>query len=293
MKSTSPIPVLLLLQLLTGVRAVPIPFHHDCQHYASCDPSIYDLLTELALDSKAHAPPRLKLLSDPHFPAHQLNSPLRPSPEDGFERVLLRPPPTLSPSSALSANAPLQTTYLLSLFSPSAAKDSVVTATDPALPSKPTSALPDLRREDERRYWNAVLRGEEPVAESCGQHSSMHIHRGMMSGRHGWKITRSREYSDLLVVGIVILFLCVVIVVEVVEKIGDFREYMYGSSRGAIRLEEGETFYIVQKPFQLQPAPPPKYKTRAMRAAAAEGPYSDKETGMDKVNYDTDAIEKQ
>ncbi|KAL3420263.1 hypothetical protein PVAG01_08762 [Phlyctema vagabunda] len=308
MKPTSPLSLLIFLQWTTAIHAAPI----DCLRSTSCDPALHELLTEIALSTKAHSPPpsRPIRLAEPYFPKHQLDqglpraaplhpalpSPSHPSPEDAFNNAPVHPPSLIEPDTALSAQVPLQSSYLLSLSSPTHAN----------LAAKPTSSLPSLREEDTRRYWEAILRGDKvTVEEQDNKMMSAHVdstrvakcsHFGMFTSiEHtttiGWKATRAREYSDILVVGIVVLFLLAVIVVEAVEKIGDLRHAIFGSSRGAIRLEDEESIFIVKRPFHLQPAPKTRIQQRAMHEKA--GRYTDDETDVDSFHYDSDANEKQ
>jgi hypothetical protein len=146
-------------------------------------------------------------LTEPHFPSHQLSA--NPDSDEAFSNTPLTPPATLPPSAALTAKHPLSSSYLLSLSS---------STTNP-LPSKPTSALPLLRKEDEQRYW-ASLRAEaglelqsSQTVKLCGsaQHHYLKIKGAYLT----------REYSDLMVVGIVVIFLVVVVALEMCERVGD------------------------------------------------------------------------
>ena len=104
--------------------------------------------------------------------------------------------------------------------------------TTDALPSKPTSALPELREEDKARYWATITsdhqitvkEGQEVVSDGpvrmakCGDYSKI---AGSAYLRVGQPIVLAREYSDLLVVAMVVLFLVAVVVVEAVEYFSD------------------------------------------------------------------------
>lgn len=80
----------------------------------------------------------------------------------------------------------------------------------------------------------------------------------------------SRDYSDFMVVGIVLLFLAVVVALEAVEKIEGLRSFFIGRrqrGRGEIYLEDDETVaFIVKKPVYLQQGPPPQYKVEYTKA---------------------------
>jgi hypothetical protein len=89
------------------------------------------------------------------------------------------------------------------------------------LPSKPTSALPELRRAEQEKFWAQKKiwaeeerreRGEDVKVEGAGMRC--------MQGREAWRGSavmreRRRDSSDFLVVGVVVLFLLVVCWVEI------------------------------------------------------------------------------
>ena len=100
------------------------------------------------------------------------------------------------------------------------------------LPSKPTSALPDLRQEDLRRYHaslhaeaDKLALGGDVITIPASWYAPCARKKAFESGsaylRVGQRIEMARDHSDLLVVGIVILFLVIVVVLELVQKIGE------------------------------------------------------------------------
>lgn len=85
------------------------------------------------------------------------------------------------------------------------------------------------------------------------------------------------------------LFLAVVVALEACERVGDLRSIICGTRprRGEIYLEDEDTLLIVEKPFYLQPAPPPRYKPSNNRDQD-----SDSDTEVERSEYDSDAYEK-
>jgi len=283
MKPTSPLSLLLFLHL---VSAIPIPtrdsvYPSDCR-YGSCAPS---LRTALIL-TKPNTPPTK--LSEPHFPSHQLSS-SKQILDEIYDNTPRTPPKTITPTAALSAKYPLTSSYLLSLVTPSQPD------TTTPLPSKPTSELPNLRKEDAQRYWASLrekaasrsgitvveLQAPSHTIKLCGHGQEQYL---KIQGAY-----LAREYSDLMVVGIVVLFLAVVVAMEASERAGDLRSIICGTRmrRGEIYLEDGDALLIVEKPFYLQPAPPPRYKH-----SADPDQDSGSETEVERFEYDSDASEK-
>ena len=209
MRPTLPVPLLVFLQLASST---PIPlqqhFPSNCLRISSCP----------ELHSPAHTPPPSRPLNNPHFPSHQLSSSSSDPIPFADQRPLLPPNSPLSPppytnipvSEILSAPVPLTTEYLESVTHSSP---------DSALPAKPTSALPSLREEDARRYWAdlysgkpAISAGEKGERPSCSAKNT--------NGQGEWVYLR-RDPSDLLVVGIVFIFLLAVVVIEGVDRLRD------------------------------------------------------------------------
>lgn len=109
-------------------------------------------------------------------------------------------------------------------------------STPDALLSKPTSTLSKLRKEDAVRYW-ATITSDFPITIDEKECEDMVISDGPVSTmpkcgdcnklaasaylRVGQPMIMAREYSDLLVVAIVVLFLAAVVVLEAVRYIGD------------------------------------------------------------------------
>lgn len=221
MKPTSPLSLLLFLSLTT---ALPLPstskLPKDCLHYTTCQPWLREIFDSSLPPKNDHTP--ATRLPSPHFPSHQLNPPSsspeahREVEEEAFNNAPLSPPTTLPPTLALAASRPLHSSYLLSLSNsalnnpPQGEPQSTSTE---ALPSKPTSALPELRVEDTLRYWATI-----PTVSVKKEDSPRPCSGNLRAAK---PIVMAREYSDLLVVGIVVLFLAAVVVMEAVEYCGD------------------------------------------------------------------------
>jgi hypothetical protein len=217
MKPTSPLSLLLFLQLAS---TSPIPFStffpsKDCVH-SSCTPS--QQVAYLLSISKPHTPPTH--LTEPHFPSHQL-SPDNSIPAEIIDNTPLSPPKHTPATIALTASRPLVSSYILSLSSPSPTPSEDPEA---ALPAKPTSALGDLRKEDARQYWESLQSLTEitPSKESVFLKEKPRII--YLCGEVKATTTQSRRYSaredsDLMVVGIVVLFLIMAVAVEAVERV--------------------------------------------------------------------------
>lgn len=100
--------------------------------------------------------------------------------------------------------------------------------------------------------------------KKCGDYSRI---PGSAYLRVGQPIVLARDYSDLLVVGIVVLFLVAVVLLEAVEYCGDLRSAIRAirerpQRRGEIYLEDDEGVqWIAKKSFYLQPGPGPKFKS--------------------------------
>jgi hypothetical protein len=207
MKPASPVSLLLFLQLAS---ALPLPTKElvlfDC-HHRSC----FSL-------SNPNTPPTK--LTEPHFPIHQLSTPSQIL-DEIYDNAARAPSPRTPPTKALSSNHPLSSAYLLSLSKQvsTSKPDSTI-----ALPSKPTSALPNLRKEDAQRYWESQSGSAEGITvvefstpsqaiKLCGHGRDQYL---KIQGAY-----LAREYSDLIVVGIVVLFLAVVVALEACERVGD------------------------------------------------------------------------
>lgn len=92
-----------------------------------------------------------------------------------------------------------------------------------------------------------------------------------------------RDYADLMVVGIVVLFLAVVVALEAVERIGDLGGILCGrrQRRGEIYLDDDDNLFIVKRPFELSPVPESRYHS-------TNGYRGEKEA----FTYDSDANER-
>jgi len=167
MKPTSPLSLLLFLQLTT---AAPLPLIYAHGVSSHCSSALCHEI--LSTSNNGHTPPTR--LSDPHFPSHQLDSSTSTSQEEEpIDNHHFTPSSSVEPSKALLAEKPLSSSYLKTLakpLPPTLQKSPIEkTATD-ALPSKPTSALPILRKEDDERYWASQDRhdneADSPVTPS-------------------------------------------------------------------------------------------------------------------------------
>jgi hypothetical protein len=105
------------------------------------------------------------------------------------------------------------------------------TDSDDAAPAKPTSALPDLRKEDDMKYWEAFS-GNEMVdmgnSPGNGQDSSSVLNKcaealELLTDRatFGQSTFVIREHDDRMVVGIVFVFLAAVVLLEMFHSVGD------------------------------------------------------------------------
>jgi hypothetical protein len=239
MRSTLPLPLplLLFLQLTTSA---PIPHHRDLDEYQ----------LPFSLSSKPGTPPTF--LSNPHFPPHQLPPWDSSSQSSTFDNAP-KTPSEISPSAALSAETPLTSAYLLSLTAPIPSTleppSASQTEDEEALPSKPTSALPYLRKLDSIRYWASLRPNVSPnprtspptpqkLEQTWGEKEFLETENAISDGPVSsiircqeyllgagssayMSIGLARDYSDLLVVGMVVLFLGLVVVSEVIMKVVD------------------------------------------------------------------------
>jgi len=192
----------LLALLLQTVSALPLPISalcngQDCIHGKPATPPTY--------------------LPTPQFPDHQT-----PLSEKPFNNAPVAPPKSLSPSKALSSTKPLTSAYLMSLTwhaTPSSTNDD--------LPSAPTSALESLRKEDSERYWAEVGEdaelSERPISTMAKCAEAM----GLRSSSAGHPSFNVRQYDDIMVVGIVVIFLFAVMITELVQKSDDVPENSY------------------------------------------------------------------
>ena len=163
--------------------------------------------------------------TEPHFPDHQLVSP-----ED---LVIDNSPitPTSAPVSedTLAAERPLTSAFLLSLAreGPSSLIKVEEERTKDALPPKAISDSTIIRKEDFERYLDSTSTDIQVTWESDVEED-----RTTGCGGMEWRLLPKtyrvrqqasyvvREYSDVLVVGVVLLFLATVICVEAVERFG-------------------------------------------------------------------------
>ncbi|TEY71472.1 hypothetical protein BOTCAL_0092g00050 [Botryotinia calthae] len=242
MRPSSPLSLLLFLQLSTA-----FPVSRECFNSQSCN-SLHSVKDTLSLSHPKPSDPR-----DPHFPNHQklpipaFVKPTTTSPsndeyfaeEGAFDNAPTTPSNDISADEALSAETPLSSAYLQSLTRTSDENE--------ARPSMPTSALPTLRKEDARKYWE-----EKPGGISINEGKPGCGNSNAWPGTAVGYRTRLAHLemggrNDFMVVGIVVVFLLVVCVLESVEKFGNRT-----SRRGEIFLEDDETYvFIVEKPREF------------------------------------------
>jgi hypothetical protein len=221
MKPTSPLSLLLFIRFATSL---PLPLSHKTLALSSCG---YESCREALTAGGPNTPPTR--ITDPHFPKHQLSS-------DSEDLIIDNHPITptshsISPDTLITAERPLTSAFLLSLAKPTSAliKISVPDQTNNALPSRPTSDLPALRREDLERFLEATStdiqaswEGESEM-DNARQTGCGGMEFTLLPKRYRVRQKASyvvREYSDVLVVGVVLLFLATVVCVEAVEKFG-------------------------------------------------------------------------
>ncbi|KAH6672103.1 hypothetical protein B0J14DRAFT_86566 [Halenospora varia] len=296
MRPTSPLSLLLFLHLTSSA---PIPLSHNILITSCSYTSCQELLTNPA------TPPTT--LRNPHFPTHQINS----NSDEIIDNRPTNPSVTVSPSHALTATKPLVSSYLIAISNPTLQHPPQGPLS--ALPAKPSSALPSLRKADAKRYWASLRAGRTSTKDENGEEMVMSdgpvepSHQTMVKcGGNAMDMntfpggyyyirhrttTVVREYSDVVVVGIVLLFLAIVVCVEAVEKFGNLRNPFSRNSNGqrttqrhgAIFLaDDEEVAFIIPKPFCLQPAP-----SRSKTVKQNKGCES--ETESEKFTYDSDA----
>ncbi|KAI9642449.1 hypothetical protein NHQ30_009254 [Ciborinia camelliae] len=249
MRPTSPLSLLLFLQLST---AFPVftritPQSQECLNSQSCT-SLRSAITTLSLSHSKPSNPR-----NPHFPEHQklplpqFVKPTTTSPSDdayfaeesAFNNAPTTPSKDTPANEALLAARPLSSMYLQSLTRTSSEDD--------AMPSMPTSALPSLRKEDARKYWEGE-NGMKAINEEKGRCVNSNTWPGTAVG-YRIRLTHLEmgRRNDFMVVGIVVVFMLVVCALEIVERSG-----RQSSGRGEIFLEDDETYtFIIKKPREF------------------------------------------
>ncbi|RDL31348.1 uncharacterized protein BP5553_09557 [Venustampulla echinocandica] len=215
-------------------------------------------------------------LRNPHFPDHQLVS-------EDIDTVIdnhpLTPSISLSPSTALTADQPLSSSYLLSLAGPGSAPalqkppQAAPHRASSASPAKPTSALPGLREDDAKRYWASlpvgsvrdeavehVVLGDGPFVPGDGRELKCACRAAVKSQAYSARQNAGpdvRNGTDGVAVGIVLIFVAVVVCVEVIAKLGNLRSLLRRlSGHGAISLDENLKEPSCQScppPYQMEP----------------------------------------
>ncbi|KAG9234084.1 hypothetical protein BJ875DRAFT_510668 [Amylocarpus encephaloides] len=263
MKPTSPLSLLLFIRLATPAP-IAIP-HRILTSSSSCTGS-FDTFREILVN--VATPPTNP--TNPLFPAPQLAS-------DSLD-ILIDDRPTapirVSPSTALKSEWPPTSAFLLSLTNPTQTSQDEVDGVIPALPSRPTNDLPALRKKDARRYWatrnsrrDKNVHSNLHIAGRITKMSCRNVDNEGVSESYTVRIRTShviREYSDVLVVAIVLLFLVIVVGVEAVEKCGSVQWIFSRSTRkrrGAIFLADDEKpSVVVASPTYPKPTGPSDYK---------------------------------
>jgi len=269
MKLTSPLSLLLFLQLTSTAVSLPLIYAHG-------------------VSNNGHTP-STRILLDPHFPPHQLDSSASQE-EESIDNTPYTPTSHIPTSEALLADKPLSSSYLKKLANQIPPLDTTLDA----LPSKPTSALPNLRKEDAERYWGSRHDASEediktttPYHKEAGSDPESVYSVYFIRSKTASTSYVVREYSDVIVIGIVLFFFVIVLFLEGLERIGDLRSIFTGTCRrrhGEIFLQDDEAVAcVVKTPFKLQPAPPSKYKIRV---------ESEKGFESEAFHYDSDAAER-
>ncbi|CAG8951633.1 hypothetical protein HYFRA_00005433 [Hymenoscyphus fraxineus] len=228
MKPISPLSLFLFINLTT---ASPIPL---------CSKECQILLKFIHRNT-----PPARLSSEPYFPTHQ-QPPQILSEEINNHAHTPSETEVLAPSLVLKVEKPLSSKFLLSISAskPRLQKSPVEAEVEnAAAAAKPTSTLPESRKEDLKRYW-AALKDEKTMKEEQERQEREKV-LGIKGCGHGkfdghfymQKTEYVREYSDVIVVGLVLLFLMGVVGAEVFEKFGK-------KGRGAIYLADDEEMVV-------------------------------------------------
>ncbi|KAF7853950.1 hypothetical protein EAF04_010616 [Stromatinia cepivora] len=248
MRPSSPLSLLLFLQLSTAFPVDPriTSQSQKCLNSPSCS-SLRSAMSTLSFSLSRSKPsdPR-----NPHFPEHQklppatFVKPTTTSPSDeehfaqegAFDNAPMTPSKDIPADEALSAETPLSTAYLQSLTK--------TVVEDEARPSMPTSALPSLRKEDARKYFEGE-NGKKSISEEKPKYGNSNMWQGTAVGyRSRMTYLEMGSRNDFMIVGIVVIFLFVVCALEVMERFGN-----RSSRRGEIFLGDDETYaFIVKKP---------------------------------------------
>jgi hypothetical protein len=236
-----PLPLALVFSLhLLDAAPIPSKYRNTLSaDYHYCYSAAYQPGQLIAFTSKPKTPPQT--LSNPHFPSHQVFSPSSSSAsahqvaEQAFNNVPITTSKRLDRRQALSAEVPLESSYLLSLSNTATILEQedlfpkVISATN-ALAAKATSALPGLRKEDAKRYWATLPHGS-PFGEHEGYDEivagdrlatleSTRICADGFASEGVYSREPTKSYDDILVVGILVLFLVAVLAWEATEIVG-------------------------------------------------------------------------
>jgi hypothetical protein len=232
MRFTSALPPVLLLSLTTSICA-PIPVE-ECSHYASCTRSVRPSQQSTTQRPKDSSP-----LQEPHFPTHQLEFSRH---ADTVEVRLLEPPVT-RPDTAIQPEPPIRNPKLNAVLK-AAHKDKASAKKKPhelghkssstkgteVIPAISKTQSPSPKDPDVRKYsfTTSMLKKLQLVASTSrkcglmdGTAEAEHKHgdgKMTITYTYGYSYIRT-DYSSVLVVSIVAIFMLAIIVVELLDKV--------------------------------------------------------------------------
>jgi hypothetical protein len=193
----------LLLLFLQPASTFPIPI-------GTLSPSKHYIYNSYTPSKQAISLPSIST----RLPSPQL------SPDNSLPSKIIDNTPLLQPkygptTISLTAFRPLVSSYILylSTTSPTLSKDLE------ALPAKPTSALASLRKEDMKQYWKSLQLTAEAIPSRKSNNVQVpqmtHLCAEMKVSSRRWYF--AQEYSDIIVLGVVVLFLVLTVVVECIN----------------------------------------------------------------------------
>lgn len=232
MKSACNLPFFLLLSLATSSLSAPIPDpHEECSNSASCSPPLRSTIIRWrsTRHSQSSGP-----LHEPHFPVHQL---LPAHQQDNTNSIVLEHLPT-PPNTAIPAELPLRIRKFNAAPNVAPPADSDLRKSTSNVISIQTvhstgaltaADLEDLRdvdiNADESTLVASILEKIRSIAgrptQRCTKMTPLPT-----DSNSGITVTYTysygyirRDYTDMVVVSIVLLFLFVIITVELLGKI--------------------------------------------------------------------------
>jgi hypothetical protein len=228
MRSSSLAPLVLLFSLTVPSLCAPIPsvpgsVEEECIYYAACRP--YSQRHSI----KSKASPALR---EPHFPPHQLESPKQ---VDTVEVRLLEHHVT-TPTLSLQAKTTVKNTELNAIIKPADSEDASPekkhleledkSPSTEAISQSSSSAVPE---DMEYSFTANMIKRVQRVAGSRSHNCDMMSGTGHGTEKHGdEKMTVTytygysyirTDYTSILVVGIVVIFMLLVILVELLDKV--------------------------------------------------------------------------